>query len=532
MYLEDLVSYLGDRKRDREDSKIYISQKNSEINSYILENYSKFQENISNFNNKEYNLESLINSNIFSEYKESYISKKINLTNEYNKKAYELTQKEEFFNKYIIRDSSLESILENYSDHGFGIKKRPERINSEEFYHIPGISPIRKPDSVPEARPEEIAIPASESIPAIYAPVLQSLAEEYPGIRFKGITTLADRSQHEVDILTFEYTVNGQVKQLNIVAKDDMFKERMIPRFLNDVGVSAHMTYDTSTRLLMQYIGEKDLKDVIVTASQGEVIRAVNLALDKIAQIHVLATENIVALEHEYGVRLDKTDYVQEFERRFIGPVSTIISPQLNSLLQAYASFTQGFNPGYFVHGDFHPGNVRMSANEAFVIDYEWAKIGLVFDDVSRFVNSVTRERPDMDSRDFVDHVVNGYLARHNDIARKPIVNDDAMATSLQYAMINDELYKVGEYIAFAQAHPKVAEEKMMKSSVSLLRTLNMIDDAIMDADKRFNVKSSGLLNGLKHSLLGYVRSCPYEELREISAIYQPRIIQSTTIAR
>ncbi|MFT4303559.1 MAG: phosphotransferase [Candidatus Woesearchaeota archaeon] len=509
-------------------NKIFIERNDNfsekERNSIYLINKIPIQES-SNFGNKKINnLEEIISYDINKNNNFEIINQdyKIGLNKFFNFNLENSNSKKEI----KFSDKNIDSLLQTYTSRGFGIKESNYSPNEGIIFR-----PDKKIRDQQETLPDATVVPDQVTMPAVYAPLLQALQSEFPGIKYKGITTLADKSQHEVDILIFEYVVNGQVKQLNVVAKDDMTKERMIPQFLNDIGIVSHMIYNRTSRLIMQHVGQHDLRELIASSSQPDVIRIVDIALNKIAQIHVLATQNLGTLKHEYGIDLERTDYVKEFERRFIGPVSPIISPQLHRLIQAYSSFTHGFNPGYFVHGDFHPGNVRVGKQECYVIDYEWAKIGLVFDDLSRFVNTVARDRPDFDTKDFVEHVVRQYTAAHNEIARKPIPNDQAVATSFQYAMINDELYKVGEYIAFAEAHPKVAEEKLMKSSTCLLRTLNMIDDAISDSEKTFNSKSRDLLSELKHSILDYVRISPYEQLREVASMYQPTI-HSTFMAR
>jgi len=418
-------------------------------------------------------------------------------------------------NIFRYNNELLEDVLEDYASNGYEILDRTE---------------IKKPteEVKPGAAP---GVEVSEGLPAEYKPLMAALSQEHAGIRYTGIVHLTDKSQHNVDILTFEYEEDGETKQMHVVAKDWDEKEEKIPAFLNELGIKTHSIYDTNTRLLIEHVGYKELRDVVRKGSESDVRKACAKALDKISQIHVLASLNIEMLENEHGLVLDVMDYKAQFRSRFLEPVSgnsLIISPQMDNLIQAYAAFSGRFVPSSFTHGDSHTGNFRLSEvaeEECFVVDYEWAKIGIKFDDLSRFTNSVIRDRPDIDVSDFTREQLTTYIEMHNEHAAENqsplLMQNERLAASLRYSLINDEIYKVGEYITFGAKHPKVKEEKMHKSQECFKRAVRMLDGSIEYANKIGDNSESEMLSRLKHSLIDYVATSPIKELSNIAETYK-----------
>ena len=105
-----------------------------------------------------------------------------------------------------------------------------------------------------------------------------------------------------------------------------------------------------------------------------------------------------------------------------------------------------------------------MSSRQAHLIDFEWAKKGDKLHDVSRFINSVTRERSDVDPAGYANELKEKYLDSFNSLAPEyqmaQLEDSRTVEASLYHSLINDELYKIGEHIAFAKLHPAVQEQK------------------------------------------------------------------------
>ena len=255
--------------------------------------------------------------------------------------------------------------------------------------------------------------------------------------------------------------------------------------------------------------------------------RACEKALDKISQIHVLASLHLAELEST-GLSLETTDYVSRFKSRFLEPVSghsLIISPQMDKLMQAYSAFTKAFDPQYFIHGDFHTGNCRMTDEECFVIDYEAARIGMKFDDLSRFVNSVLRDRPDIDAAEFSREMLGIYVDNHNQYSEEHkaplMLNNERLTDALRYSLINEQIIKVGEKVAFAESHPKVAEKKLEESAECFERAVKMLDGAIETADKSRSYYEWDSLSRLRAVLVDYAADSPVAQLKEAAERYK-----------
>jgi len=474
----------------------------NDYNNKILE--ERYNDNII----KPKSLEHIIDSN--------YISKEEKIfSNKYNSgKIFE-----SYSNKIEDKYNSLEKIIDPYLKKGYSIINISEYIQDYELKE-----PSIAPEKVGRITLSETAIP---QLPEEYKTLAQSLAKQHPGIKYVGQTTLRDKSQHNVDILTFEYMENGELRQMHVVVKDKDKKEEVLPEFLASLGISTHSVYDRNARLLLQHVGEEELRDIVTRGSESELRTACGKALDKISKIHVLASLHLPELREQFGLDLEVADYHTQFTSRFLEPVSgnsLIISPQRTRLMQAYSAFTQSFIPSSFTHGDFHIGNCRISPEECFVIDYEWAKIGRKLDDISRFVNSVVRYRPGIDAQDFTQEALkqyvefhNGHSAEHNAPLMLP---NERLKTALEYSLINDELYKVGEYILFAQAHPAVQEDKLQKSGECFERALDKIDNAMAKS------RDYHTLANLRNALIYYAAVSPHKYLREVAEKYKAPKVQ------
>jgi thiamine kinase-like enzyme len=503
------------------ESKIINKEKLSldriiENNSYILEDrgkeiislYSPLSENFSN-KKKEYRI-------IKPEISE-------NISNIYDLSSFITDKSSEKISKNIY---SIESIILPYIERGYSIKKSDYFFERDSEASTIG-SPAAETKRIEQTTGEH-------GVPAEYHPLLQMLAKEHPGIKYKGRVSLENKSQHNVDILTFEYIENGKPMQIYVVAKDRDEVEERIPAFLNELGIRTHSVYDLHQRLLMQHVGQRELRELVKNGSESDVIKACGKALDKIAMMHVLASMHLTELKQEHGIVLPTTNYAHEFENRFLSPVSgnsLIISPQRARLMQAYSSFAEAFNPKYFVHGDFHTGNCRLSEDECFIFDYEWAKIGMKFDDLSRFANSVMRDRPDFDSADFSRDMLRQYVEKHNQHSEQQhsplMLPNQFAANALRYALINDEMYKIGEYILFAQTHASVAEEKMEKSVACLERAVRMLDSSIQTTEEHGNYTDSHVLANLRRAFVDYVAESHVECLKRVAEKYKSTVTYS-----
>jgi hypothetical protein len=368
-----------------------------------------------------------------------------------------------------------------------------------------------------------------QGLPEEYRPLLAVLAKQHPGIRYKEMTCLEDQSQHNVDILTFEYEENGEKKQLHVVAKDANEAEEKLPCFLNDLGIKTHSIYDVRTRLHMQHIGEKELKEVVRKASEPELLRVCSLALDKMAQIHVVGSAHLPELRHDYGLVFGPADYTERFKSRFIEPVSgnsAVISPQADRLMQAYSAFIELFEPGYLIHGDFHTGNCRVTSDNCFVYDFEWTTDqGEKFRDLSRFVNSVLRDRPDLEPADFTREMLARYVERHNAYSEREktafMRHDAHLSAALRCALIDDQIDKTGGAVLFAQSHPKVKEEQMQKCQLYFENAVRMLDGAIRSADEQKDYFRWEALSDLRSALVNFTANSPVHILKEAAQNYQ-----------
>jgi tRNA A-37 threonylcarbamoyl transferase component Bud32 len=510
--LDDLV--MRESRKFRESDDKYFRPDIRMIDSYISNNFSKeYKEKniiINKYNNSLNEHLSLID---YSFKKNSNISNLEKILIESN-----LVTKINDFE--LMNNGGLRSYISDLVSEGYNIIRK-DKFVPQEIIPIP----IKQPEET--AQPE---VSFRTSVPGQYTALVQKLAAEFPGLRYLGKTSLQDKSQHNVDILTFDYMEHGQRKQMHLVAKDNNTLELALPEFLNEIGVHTPLVQSVGGRLVFQYVGQYELRDVVRQSSQGDVIKACNMAMDKIAQIHVLATMHLPQLQRDYGITLPATNYMREFQSRFLVPVmgsSLIISPQANRLMQAYSHFARHFYGSDFVHGDFHTSNCRMDKDEVFVIDYEWAKVGMNLDDVSRFVNSVLRDRQDFDPHEFTRETFNRYMQLRNQHAEAqgaPIIMSNAyMASLMDYAMINDELYKAGEYVTFAEKHPTVGEEKILKSADCIDNVMQRIDSLLVSPNggrQEFKV-----LSNLRDSLVDFMASSPYEHMRQMADKYRGKLV-------
>ncbi|MBW2965467.1 hypothetical protein KY342_00015 [Candidatus Woesearchaeota archaeon] len=504
---ERLLDYLG-----KFNSKEEISERKRKGRLY---NIIKEPDSLIKYNEKK-DLNYIIDKSLKNYDKIEYLDNIYTI----NSKLEENISKESYNSEKLY--NSLDKIIDYYKDSGYEVVKK----------NIPGKHKnIVLPEDLPQVpqveRVPEVEI-THEGLPAEYKPLLAALSQKHPGIRYSGMMTLADKSQHNVDILTFEYDENGEVKQLHVVAKDWDEKEEKIPAFLNSLGIKTHSVYERNTRLLIEHVGYQELRDVVRSGSESDIRKACENALDKISQIHVLASLHLDELEKEHGLVLDVTDYNAQFRSRFLEPVSghsVVISPQMDKLMQAYSAFSRTFDPMNFVPGDFHIGNCRLAKEECFVVDYEWAKIGMKFDDLSRFTNSVLRDRPDLDVADFTREQLRTYVERHNEHAsehRSPLLmRNERLANVLRYTLVNDQIIKVGEKVAFANDHPKVASRKLEESRDCFEKAVCMIDGAMQIADAQGYNQDSKTLSNLRESLIDYVATSPVKLLKEAAQNYQ-----------
>jgi tRNA A-37 threonylcarbamoyl transferase component Bud32 len=385
-------------------------------------------------------------------------------------------------------------------------------------------------------------------IPEEYVNVALSLAQHHPGLRYTGMVSLRDQSQHNVDILSFEYDEGSVVHELRIVAKDLNPLDARIPEFLRQQGIAANLVYDARRKIIMEHVGSHDLRIVVKQGSDIELITSCKKALEKIAEIQIVTSQNLHSLESDYGIVLPEINYAQEFKSRFVLPIlgkstnqvdsstsrgvvgeQLVISPQTNSLMQAYNAFTQSFKAQFFTHGDFHAANCRISDKDCYIIDWEWAKVGRKFDDIARFVNGVTRERQDADVFDFRNDMYNAFINAHNEHSgqhKHPLMLPTAqLKKAYAYSLINDELYKVGEYILFGNSHPNVKEEKLEKSARCLERTIAFIDEALQESTQ---TPEQVMLTKLRNSLIAATATSSIAQLREVALMYMPKQVLSS----
>ena len=446
----------------------------------------------------------IINKN----YKENY-KEKLNLYN-LKEKFDKIIEPIKYENK-----ESLDSLLRYYTGLGYETTRKD-------------ISPDI-PEEPQIGLPQEPVEVTRQGLPEEYQPILEVLAKEHPGIRYVSMTRKT-KTQHNVDVLEFEYKENGKIRRIGIVLKDRSEIEEAVPLFLRRLGIPMFGTYGTATtQFSMEEVGEKDLRDFVKNASESDVVKASTSALDVISQIHVAATAHLSELGREYNIQLPVRDYVYEFKSRFLEPVSghsVIISPQMHRLMQAYSAFAKTFNPDSFIHGDYHTTNCRISADyEAHPIDWETAALGKEFDDVSRHVNAVSRDRPDMDAADFSREMLMQYVEKHNEHAEQEktplMLHNERLASVFRNSLINDEIYKIGEYIAFGALHPDTKEEKMQKSQDCFERSIRMLDSAIKEADKQREYYEWETLTNLRGALVDYTTTSPIQTLREIAEKYK-----------
>ncbi len=454
-----------------------------------------FNENNNIIINKIYEIKKYEENDLFSKKSslENYI---INQTYK-NQNISKIIKSDIIKSKEIFTDNNLESYIFELNSIGFKeTKKKPER----EIV----IPPFK------EVSPQGISVQAPQLVPESYVPILHMLRQEFPGARYKETRSLVNESQHNVDIVSFEYQHEGKTKQVHVVLKDANDKELAIPEWLRQHGVKTNGIYMLNgKRMVMQHVGNDDLRTALSNASESELMNACNAAIDNIARMHVVGSVYSNELEHDFGVTLKKVNYISEFKRRFIEPVSgnsIIMSPQAMRLIQAYSSFAKRFNPGYFTHGDLHDKNIR---DDSSIIDFETATIGMTFDDLSRITNSILRTRPDIETEDFERAILNRYITSHNEAAeeeKQPIMFPAQQMFNL--ALINDEIYKIGEYVTFGALRPEVREEKMEKSVKCFENTLSMIDREILKGQDLYE---------LRMALTDYAKTSPYEELRRVA---------------
>lgn len=437
-------------------------------------------------------LEEIISNNFPRNYESSYLTR---------------IKKEEYSSR-PINPIIYEELTQRISDNSE--KKRIFSIKEEiseglgNFPHLPL-----------EAETPLVEVKSDSKLPPEYRFVAEHLAHAHPGIRFKKVTTLRDLSQHNVDVLAFEYEENGVTKQLQAVAKDADERETAIPEVLGLCRVPTHSIWGSANgRFAMEFVGTSGLRDIVRTASESEMIAECGRAVDAIAVIHVTATQNLRYLREDMGIRLPPRNYAETLRSRFIMPVSgSIISPYEKALMQAYSNFMRVFKPNQFVHGDFHPANCRTDKNTCYVFDWEWAGIGTAFDDLARFVNAVSRDRS-VNEQEFAREMLRRYSEKRA-MACSPDIFDRAL--------VNDELYKIGEYLLFGEKHPAVAQEKLEKSVKCFERAVMLLDGIASRSIGRNNQAETAV--ALRTALIDYVASSHVRELREAALGYKaPRI--------
>jgi hypothetical protein len=113
---------------------------------------------------------------------------------------------------------------------------------------------------------------------------------------------------------------------------------------------------------------------------------------------------------------------------------------------------------------------------------------------------------------------------QHAEAQGAPIIMSNAyMASLMDYAMINDELYKAGEYVTFAEKHPTVGEEKILKSADCIDNVMQRIDSLLVSPNggrQEFKV-----LSNLRDSLVDFMASSPYEHMRQMADKYRGKLV-------
>ncbi|MBW2982506.1 aminoglycoside phosphotransferase family protein, partial [Candidatus Woesearchaeota archaeon] len=378
-----------------------------------------------------------------------------NFLTEFNSKS-QISEKKEI--EYIIQgNSGLKEMVNDYRSIGY-------TLNNDKGIVIPDEEAIKR-------TPEQAEV-IGQRLPAEYRPILAMLAKKFSGVKYRGVQHM-EKSRHKVDILTFEYQVDGQTQQIHFALKDRNELEEKMPAFLKGLGIEVHSVYEVEAgrAFVMQHVGDRSLRQAISSASESDIRKLSEKALETIAQVHVLATAHLHELKRDFGIELPTLNHNQEFRRRFLEPVSghsKIISPQMSRLMQAYAAFARAFTLRSVIHGDYHDVNCRTAGDVCYGIDWESAAKGMEFVDTSRLTNSVSRDRPDMDAAEFSRENFRKYIEKHNEFAEQEkaplMLANERLAAIFGYSLINDELYKAGEYVLFGEDHEDVKEEKMQKS--------------------------------------------------------------------
>lgn len=355
-------------------------------------------------------------------------------------------------------------------------------------------------------------ISTAGDIPHEYESMYAVLGAKHSGLEFVSLDRLEDKSQHNVDILTFKYIQEGKEIFLQVVTKDKDTKEHLLPEFLNSIGVKTHSVDYSGQKMMIDFVGKEDLRDIVKSASENDIRNAYKKAVEKIAIIHELGTLHLPDLKNVFGINLELTNYMVELSKRFTRPIgSAIVSVEEDRFVNSYHRFSQLFNQNSLIHGDYHTGNCRISPNECFIVDYEWAKVGQDVDDLARFINSIHRDKPTMDYDGLVGDVLDIYVSSING-------NKDDINKRLNYALINDEIMKTGEYVEFAQKHPKVAKEKLKKSATCFIKSIYLIDKSLSKCKDNSEYNTLAML---KHDFINYCSISKIKELSDAATEYQ-----------
>ncbi|PLW79293.1 hypothetical protein C0585_08440 [Candidatus Woesearchaeota archaeon] len=507
-----LYGMICENKKDfNEDSSMFIRE--TLDNKIKKENYGGL------INSEIYKINDIINDKITSYENNNYFNNLGKITKEYNNNI--IYENKNFNRSYNILSEKINEIYNEFNDTSFYIpnsKKLVKEIKEdiEEPFFENMYSKLFEKDKKIDRSVPDFALPPAAAIEAMH-----HLREEKPDIAFVEAEVYEGRSQHRVEVYTYSYTEGGEQKEMRVVAKDFDETEMLVQQFLREVGVRAPEVYGTNGMLSMGFVGSEDLKEVLKRASDSVIIRSCNDALYTLAQMQVLATAGLQVLKHDFGFDLPVANYEAMIRERFVQPISGsgLVSLAADRFMKAYKGFSNGFRTTHFVHGDNHTGNYRVGDDGTTIIDYEWAKKASPLDDISRFTNSVLRERPDIDSRDFSRFAYHRFQGQKVEVGAAQGITE-SYATFVD-ARINDNISKVGEAITYSEKHPHKAGQILEKGARTFTMTLGLIDEAMGLAMKAKDYKKYNGLMNLKDSFVDIVSDSPYQELSTAAREHQ-----------
>lgn len=354
---------------------------------------------------------------------------------------------------------------------------------------------------------ERVEVTETIDIPEEFQEVYQELKADHPGLRFTKKETFTN-TQHEVEILTFEYEQDGTTKNLYVVAKDQNATEQNLPEILEQAGIETPKTYCKGNKVFTQYIGDNEFRDKVKTASEAEVIDLSKKAVDKLAQLQVYTT----AILQQTNLPLGYRDFQSTFYQRFVQPISqsNILTPKAIKLMQAYQKFAKpkGFS---FVHGDFHSGNLKLNNGDVVPLDFEWSAHGIGLEDLSRFTNSITKDRPDIDQSEFTLQMYQQFVGTFNELANE--TNTKRLTynpNDLNTTHVQEQLDKSGGAIVFLSNHPDLKKEHEEKAAKYFENAVRMLDG--MNNAEAYHLRTA---------LVDFAADSPIETVKQSALSYQ-----------